>query len=675
MFTSSTCIYFLSKLQCSKEWVQPAPIFRLMQKCGSDWSTYQKASNSKQNKEKEGRVSEMKRLLSVVLGTVLLLLCLSSCTKGQTIVGQWQDDSGYHLQFYEDGTFKEDVYGIPLNYTYDGSKITYSWADGYMRYTDISSDNGKLSFRINGKDRVFSPSKSSPAGEMWSPEEIDSSISMAGKFMLLSNAGVNSELRLFAGNLFSLSWSAEGSQNESWKTPSDTCVLGKYADRGAGESLVLFTADDMGSVQYEQLTESANGNYVAAMPLSGTITAVDEDWSSPVHWRGYTIDGIIGDHSSMLNYHFSRDNTVVKELSDGVTLNYAYFIDKDGLVTLSCLDGFLETDTMWFDVTTRTMYRMVYERDSWVDYMYAIALADKMTTIEGDGSTVDSSHILDEDLLMPNMTDSYDLPGSRGSVLDSFYILLSETDESKSMADYNYIQDSQTTLANELLTKEEQEAQRQKDKEEFLAEMGVLAEQKRIADAETERLFKEQMMAEGYVYDSETDTWYIPGSSSSGEFGEYNPWENPDSSVSLPSGGSSIQPGAQLPDGTVIGSSTSFGGGGSSSQPPEEDPDEEPVEKPADATVATVKFICNCNTCHTDDYPVLRGASNMALIDPLEWTPGWVVMLGDKRNSPQVTLVDSKGSVIGNVIEAYFADHNWVEAQSDGTYTVLRVVG
>ena len=62
----------------------------------------------------------MKRLFSVVLCIVLFLLCLSGCSKGQTIVGRWQDDTGYHLQFNEDGTFTEDIYGTPLNYTFDG---------------------------------------------------------------------------------------------------------------------------------------------------------------------------------------------------------------------------------------------------------------------------------------------------------------------------------------------------------------------------------------------------------------------------------------------------------------------------------------------------------------------------------------------------------------------------
>lgn len=623
----------------------------------------------------------MKRLFSVVLCIVLFLLCLSGCSKGQTIVGRWQDDTGYHLQFNEDGTFTEDIYGTPLNYTFDGEKITYSWVDGYMRYTDVFLSGDKLAFRINGKERTFTANKTAPVEGVWSPTEVAPGISLAGKFTLLGNSGVTSELKLLSGNLFSLSWSVGDTLDEDWRTASNTCVLGKYAERGAGQSVVLFTADDMNSVQYEQFVESDSGHYISTMPLSGMITAVDEDWSSPVNWRGYTIDGVVADDGSLINYHFSRDNTVTKELADGMTINYAYFIDKDGLVTLSCLDGFLETDVMWFDVTGKTMYRMVYERDSWVDYMYAIALADKTNTIEGEGSITDSSRIMDEDLLMPALNDAVDLPGGFGSALNSLYDTLAAADEAKSVMDFNQIQESHDNLEYELLTREEQEAQRQKDKEEFLAEMGVLAEQKRIADAEAERLLREQMIAEGYVYDYETETWYIPGGSSSGEYGEINPWEtpsgsqtpDPSGSIQTP-GSSSIQHGTTLPDGTVVGGPTSFGG--SSGKPAtKEDEDNDELEKPPDATVATVKFICNCNACHTDEYLVNKGASNVALVDASVWEPGLAVILGDKRSSPQVTLINSDGSVTGNTIEAYFADHNWVEAQSNGIYTILKVVG
>lgn len=635
-------------------------------------------------KEKGGKASKMRRSIFVGASLVLLLLCLSGCSEERTIVGNWQDDDGYRVQFLDNGTFVEDSYGTAMPYTYDGENIFYMWADGYSRYTSVNfPSKGTMSLQINGKLRNFKATKSASNTDAWAINEIPISTETAGKLELRGDSGVQSSIYLMSDSTFSLNWNDTRSKAPDWHVPADNCILGRYADRGARQSLVLYTLDDVNSIQYEQLMESPSGTYVATMKLGNNMDTIKEDWSSPVDWRGYVVSGQIVNEDNNITYTFTEDNLVLKRLSDGMVLSYAYFIDKEGLITLSCLDGFLDTDCMWLDTETGFVYRMVYERDSWVEYMHAIALADKMTTVESNSPSSSGTYVVDANIISEVGADNATLLGGPGSILQDLYKAVSDAEVTQSIEGYRKVEDAHSTLEYELMSKEEREAQIQKEKEEFLAEMGVLAEQRKIDEQRAEQEMRDKMLAEGYVFDPETQTWYIPGSTSTGVYVGENPWEGlglqKPGEITVNSDGTVVQtPGEE----TVIpGSATQFGGGvptgsSSESQNPSTHPsDEEPVDKPVNTTVGKVTFICNCNACHTDDYPVTRGATNVALVDATIWTPGTSVLLGDTTSAPQVTLMDSRGTVSGDAIHAYFADHNWVAAQKNGTYTVIPIGG
>ena len=638
----------------------------------------------------------MKKWLYIVACTVLCAMLLSGCQKETTIIGKWVDDTGYHIQFFDNGTFREDTFGTLLKYTADSNHVVYAWGDGYSRSSPLSyPDKGSMTMQISGAVRNFKSTKEEPVAVDWNLEELPVGTTTEGRFTLLGSSGIQSEVRLLSNNFFALSWGDAEATLDNWKVASPTCVLGKYIDRGPGQSLVLYTGDDVGTVQYEQFVESSNGEYVAAYPLEGDTFRLEEDWNSPVNWKGYLIDCRVSDENTMVHYVFSKDNTVIKELSDGTTILYAYYIDKDGLITLSCLDGFLDSDTMWLDIAHNKLYRMVYKRDSWTDYMHAIAIADKSTTI---AETSSNNRVMDANLLTNVALVESQLLGGYGSALTNLYKTFGETDSEKASADFLHMKESQEYLASELLSREELAAQREKEKKEFLAEMGVLAEQKRIADAQAEQAVQEDMLAQGYTYDPTTGSWYIPGTVTTGTIGEDGqPRLDPSSTGGIP-----VDP-------STLPSPQHFGGTGSSAPPstptiaggtstetvtvpgtsmqgqtpdtttqgqiPVQEEEPQKLDVPANATVAEVKYHCNCATCHTDDYPVAKGVTNVALVNPSYWAPGEAVILGDTVGSPQVTFVDSDGGVTDMEIHAYFADHGWVQAQSDGTYTVIPVGG
>ena len=589
----------------------------------------------------------MKKRCILVFSVILILFVLVGCKEDQTIVGKWEDEEGYIIQFLDNGTFVENTFNCPMVFEFDNGELMFGWVDGYLRKTTVTYvDSDNISFQINGKLRNFHKTNKD-IGTPWSEDYLSRQKIYTGKLNLIGNMGVSSEIILYNNNTFSL----------NGKGDDEVSVSGHYADRGNSDCMILYTAESGDSVKYEKFIESPSGDYVSTMQLSGKLTNVEEDWSSPITWRGYTAEGTVYNESNGISYSFEKDNTVRKICSDSISLLYAYFIDKDGLITLSSLDNYLDTDYLWVDNRTGDVFRMVYKRDSWSSYMYAVAVSDKQTVITNSIPGKGASYILDSDLIVRSDLGVLDLPGEQEVIFDELYQMADRSEEAVTLRDYLTVEERKATLEYELLTKEEREEQLRKEKEEFLAEMGVLAEQKRIADERAEAEMRANLEAEGFVYDAESDTWYYPGNVFIDDHVPTDPWDVP------PIGGSTKNP-------IKVGDSTQFSGGSSSGDSSGSIGTSHANIPFVDTSKGYIKFLCNCDDCYNSESGLPKGSSNVALVDSTIFIPGTVVTFGDNSTDYQFTFVDSKGLAKGSSIYVYSTDHDWVNQQSDGSYSI-----
>lgn len=592
----------------------------------------------------------MKKTLSLLLAGVSLLSCLTGCSKDAELVGIWEDDSGYSIEFDSNGTFVESDYGKTLQYTYSNGDLVYTWPDGYTRTTVVTFLDGKgLSLKINGQDRTFYPSKTKVRSSGWQAEQLTGNMDLASKFVLQTSLPVQSELRLLANKSYSLSWGKE--LPSDWTLAGENVQLGMYADCGAGEALILY-APDVSCC--DLLIESPEGTYLGAMSLTGSLYNVQADFASPVDWRGYTMSGTLEEASSGIKYVFSEDNSMRKIASDGTELSYAYFIDREGLVNLYCIDGFLDTDYMWLDVEGKTLYRLAFKRDSWTDYMYTIAKADKLSdSTEGENVAPETAKYTAQDAeqITGDGISLSSLLAEKGDLVSVIYSAISDIEYDEFRTDYLSVSAQTENLAGSLEEQRLLEEQRQEQKDKFLAQMAGLAEERKQKEQEAADLFGMEMEALGYKYDDVTDTWYIPGSVDYYPDGYTPDAENPNAGASSS---------GDIP--------SNFGGSTT--------PEETPIVPGSisNYSSATVTFACNCLLCRTEHTPLAEGEDNIVLADTSVWPEGAELLIGSSDNI-DVTVADGKGVVKGKNLVVYSTDHAWINAQHDGIYTVREVKG
>lgn len=583
----------------------------------------------------------MKKKLIYLSLVFLVLWLLAGCSTERTIEGAWQDASGYRIEFMSDGTFMESTYGKPMQYTVTEDNLLYAWADGFMRSTPIVFESdGLLSLTINGEARTFSSTASAIACNNWGVSELPTNLTMASKFTLIGNSGSVSELRLFSDKHFSLAW---GSGIDQWNIAGANSILGMYADRGPADLLLLYNSD---CSEVTSFLEGKSGQYVAACPLVGRLSAVQEDYASPVNWRGYIVEGTAQDISAQITYEFGRDNSLLEIGPSGEQINYAYYIDTEGLISLYCLDGDIPTDYMWLDVETRAVYRMVYQRDSWTDYIYNIAYPSS----DGASGTVMS----DDQIIATTFSPSLLLSPS-GDFFQALYSEVGSAGVDQFVANLLSISEQKNLLQEEIASYEELERLREKQKEEFLAEMAGLAEERRRQEEEAAAQFAREMEAMGYVYDEYFGIWYIPEVPKEPTYTDPNDPDDEDryEPVDPTELIEPVAPADQAP--------SSFG---------QANRDTPNVSGGAlTFTSASVEFKCGCSECHTEEDPIVDGFGCIALVDTSIWSVGTEMLIGSVSSFTAIAR-DAQGRVSGKFVIVYSVDHDWVQMQNDGIYTI-----
>lgn len=63
----------------------------------------------------------------IVVLVVGVLLAVSACGGGSSIVGKWVDSTGYEFEFTADGKFvADDTEGLNMTYVVEGNEITFT---------------------------------------------------------------------------------------------------------------------------------------------------------------------------------------------------------------------------------------------------------------------------------------------------------------------------------------------------------------------------------------------------------------------------------------------------------------------------------------------------------------------------------------------------------------------
>lgn len=646
----------------------------------------------------------MKHIAAMVILAVMLSLCLCACEKSpvnitgvKELTGVWKDSTGYFISFRDDNTFVEGVYGSPLSYRYDEGEITYTWPDGYVRRTSVKTNlDGSITFEINGQDRTFKESKTSVSYYDWDNAVIGDTAHILRLYTLRSNSGVQSELRLLDNRQYSLTYTTATESIRRWKAVDEGVRIGLYADGGVGNNFYLYS--NSGN-HCETMRQSSDGNYLGAYPLITQVASSTSSYYNPMTEKGYIIACTAIDNAADMKYTFTENNTVVKQSGDGTSITYSYFIDTDGLITLSCVDAQLPTDYMWLDFSSEMIYRNVYERNSWTDFMHSVRATDSdesvvltdQGTLEVHSNQRIALGVLDSQLIIP-WNNKLALLSAPSYFSSSYYDTAVEGERSVFFNNVASVDKQLRNIRDSMASQDEWEEYLAYKKDNFFNEMSAIAQANKEAEEEAARqkeLEKQQQQIQGYPsYNYNGNTTY--GVYTPGDFQYTYPGLSTNSTVDVSGLDPSTQySGQEKEESAVIPSVSGPAPSNFGSQPSTStntvqtdatsstgssensmygtaasvvDPDE---------VTATVSFHCNCDSCYTTSSPVPRVLSGVALVDTTIWSPGTELWIGESKEY-KVRAIDSLGRTTGTVIQIYSRNHDWIMQQTDGQYTVLR---
>lgn len=146
------------------------------------------------------------------------------------------------------------------------------------------------------------------------------------------------------------------------KHVDDSDVQGKYYV-GNDMSLLLFPSEKSNAEVLRPWSFGYVAGAVATHLQAQTLKA------NAIADKGILLEGFVRIPEVGVTYEFFSDNTVVRTLTTGESISMLYFVDTEGLVTMSDMLGSNSKDYMWYDMDSGTMYRYVFENDDWFDYL------------------------------------------------------------------------------------------------------------------------------------------------------------------------------------------------------------------------------------------------------------------------------------------------------------------
>lgn len=292
-----------------------------------------------------------KRYIIVLAGFLLLALAVGVCLaqyRIPVISGVWKDlNSEYYIAFFDDGTYTETTYNLARPYAVNDGVLELYGVNGQVSKAELGRTfGGRLTVIVNGVERVMTRTGDDPTLFKWGTEVSGQPIVA---YKLLANYDKDYYLRLYEDNKFI---SMLGKEQ----------VTGKYALTDEG-GLLIYT---QGGVLYEYFQPWAGGFALGEMSTQLEDVTVKEN---AVDDRGILIRGNAHDPTTGVTYEFQDNNTVKRTDSNGVTAEFIYFADTDGLVSMTDTLGLRVEDYLYYDALTNKAYRYVFQRDGWTDFL------------------------------------------------------------------------------------------------------------------------------------------------------------------------------------------------------------------------------------------------------------------------------------------------------------------
>lgn len=284
---------------------------------------------------------------------ILLLVCFAICYilslyKLPIIAGVWRDvsDPSYMLEFFDDGTYIESRVAASNTYTVDdeGSTLTLNNPSGDVTRSNITRNfRGAITVLLDGDTRTLE--QTSDGFKAWEQSQTE----LSGKMYRLMDRRENSP----AVTLYS---------DSSFRVKSTVSeVYGRYTESASGD-VVLYYDDGSKDTLYKF------GSLLVMGKLDSSLSAnmVKEN---AIEYGSIQVVGSAFDYESGASYEFQQDNICYRTASNGVLSKFIYSISVDGLVTLvDAANAGVEVN-LYYDRSTNSVYRFVFEPDSWNEYI------------------------------------------------------------------------------------------------------------------------------------------------------------------------------------------------------------------------------------------------------------------------------------------------------------------
>lgn len=296
-----------------------------------------------------------KFLLKLLLCFVTILFC--GCSNSPAVdsssdvawepVGRWVDGTNNWYVEFTDSQYRESTFNLWRSYTYEDGTLTIEDPCGESIDVPYTSDsNGVILEWFDGTHSIRECSDqewSEHSFFVWDNHAILSDLLL--EYDVMSGRFKSSILRLYEGDEFECSFVVD--DETIW-------YQGKYILNGTSLYLIYDEGEHV-----DEMFMYPDGVY--GMPLTSAIDSIDRDGT--VRIFGQVYDDLTG-----IEYDFDTMDNLVKVLPSGETLSYYYDIN-DGVVTIRSRDNADPTDCMYFDKDSLTMYRIVYERNSWNEFV------------------------------------------------------------------------------------------------------------------------------------------------------------------------------------------------------------------------------------------------------------------------------------------------------------------
>lgn len=285
----------------------------------------------------------------LLLAAVAALAFLVTRYRVPEIIGTWKNrDSDYYIVFDSDGTYTESTYNIPCTYSVEGDKLVLNDVAGQQTTVSLCRTfGGYLELTLNGVDYVMEPSQDTPHFYQWGSEaapqhatiyELGMSYDTPCRLELADDRGVTISI-------------------------GSNTYYGKYALPVTGDILLLFDAGE----HIEVLKKTATGYALGALETSISATEVA---ANALEARGYQLTGTVYSPLTRVEYEFQgRNGTVIKTAPNGSKLEFSYYVDPTGIITMTDSAGRGVEDTMWYDSAFGVVYRYIFDLDAWQQYL------------------------------------------------------------------------------------------------------------------------------------------------------------------------------------------------------------------------------------------------------------------------------------------------------------------